>query len=79
MMIWHHQWSNKHFCNLTILKFCLQGGSNVEAFRQESGARISISKAQASAPERIITITGGQTQIRKACELITEKINKVGE
>ena len=54
-----------------------QGGANVEAVRQESGARISISKAQASAPERIVTITGGQTQIRKACELITEKINKV--
>jgi len=49
----------------------------VEGFRQESGAKISISKAQASAPERIVTITGGQTQIRKACELITEKIDKV--
>ena len=49
----------------------------MEAFRQQSGARISISKAQASAPERIVTITGGQTQIRKACELITEKIDKV--
>ncbi|XP_076818738.1 poly(rC)-binding protein 3-like isoform X2 [Clavelina lepadiformis] len=52
-----------------------KGGANVAAFREESGARITISTAQSS-PERIVTITGGQSQIHKACKMISEKMDK---
>nr|CAB3264687.1 poly(rC)-binding protein 3 [Phallusia mammillata] len=52
-----------------------KGGSNVAKFREESGAKITISTAQAS-PERIVTVSGAQSQIHKAVHLIAEKLHK---
>ena len=45
-------------------------------FREQSGAKITISSEQ-NCPERIVTISGGQNQIFKAVELITDKMFKV--
>ena len=46
------------------------------SFRERSGAKITISTSQ-SCPERIVTVTGGQTQIHHAVQLMTEKIHVV--
>lgn len=51
-----------------------KGGANINGFREQSGAKITISTAQ-SCPERIVTVTGGQSQIHKAVQLMTEKIH----
>lgn len=60
-----------------MIDLLLKGGSNVAKFREESGAKITISTAQAS-PERIVTVSGAQSQIHKAVHLIAEKLHKVG-
>jgi len=52
-----------------------KGGANVNSFREKSGAKITISTAQ-SCPERIVTITGSQSQIHTAIELMTGKIHE---
>lgn len=52
-----------------------KGGANVSNYREQSGAKITISSEQ-NCPERIVTISGGQTQIYKAVELITDKMFK---
>jgi len=52
-----------------------KGGTNVSNFREQSGAKITISSEQ-NCPERIVTISGGQNQIFKAVELITDKMFK---
>jgi len=51
-----------------------KGGANIMSFRERSGAKITISTSQ-SCPERIVTVTGGQTQIHHAVQLMTEKIH----
>lgn len=51
-----------------------KGGSTIASFRQQSGAKINISTAQVI-PERIVTITGDQSQIRETFRLVSEKLD----
>lgn len=52
-----------------------QGGSTIASFREKSGAKINISSGQV-VPERIVTITGDQSQIRETFRLVAEKLEK---
>ncbi|XP_017461030.1 PREDICTED: poly(rC)-binding protein 3-like, partial [Rhagoletis zephyria] len=50
-------------------------GDNIKRFREESGAKITISDG--SCPERIVTVTGSTDAILKAFALIARKFEEV--
>ncbi|XP_039267653.2 poly(rC)-binding protein 3-like isoform X1 [Styela clava] len=52
-----------------------KGGATIASFRQKSGAKINVSTSSGT-PERIVTVTGEQSQIREAFRLITQKIEE---
>lgn len=53
-----------------------KGGSVIASFREKSGAKINIPSAHQGNPERIVTVTGHQSQIKEAFKLIAEKLEK---
>lgn len=54
-------------------------GSNIRSMQRETGAQISINSSGTSGDERVCTIKGSDTQVRKAQQLLRDAIMKITE